>query len=115
MLFNPSFPYHAIMFIKTGFLLFLWQQQLSSIIKLEIFVESPKYQAVTSEVPNFLQEILRYFIEILVSAPLFDEVNDTILQNLHQKRTENDTAWAIAEGFSDKEERMPLLGSGTPF
>ena len=111
MQFNPSFPYHAIMFNKTGFLLLLWQQQLGSIIKLENFVESPEYQAVTSEVPNFLQEIPRYFTEILVSTPLFDEVNDTILQYLHRKRIENDTAWAIAEGFPDKEERMPLLGS----
>ena len=35
---------------------------------------------------------------------LFDEVNDTILQNLLQKRIEKDTAWAIAEGLPDKEK-----------
>ena len=65
-------------------------------MKLEIFVDSPEYQAVTSEVPNFSseyaelqntsqQEIPPYSIEILVSPPLFDEVNDTILQNLFKK------------------------------
>ena len=65
-------------------------------MKLEIFVDSPEYQAVTSEVPNFSseyaelqntsqQEIPPYSIEILVSPPLFDEVNDTILQSLFKK------------------------------
>ena len=95
-------------------------------MKLEIFVESPEYQGVTSEILIFSseytelqntsqQEIPPYSIEILLSPPLFDEVNDTILQNLLQKRIEKDTAWAIAGGLPDKEKRMPLLGSWTFF
>ena len=81
MLLGPLFPYYAIIAIKTGFLLFLLEQQLSTIMKLKIFVESPEYQAVDSEVPNFSseypelqntnqQEIPPYFIEILVSPSL---------------------------------------------
>lgn len=57
-------------------------------------MESPEYQAINSAVPSFSseypelenksqQEKPPYFIEILVSPPLFDEVNDTVLQNLH--------------------------------
>ena len=91
-------------------------------MKLEIFVGSPEYQAVTSEVPNFSseyavlqnasqQEIPPYSIEILVSPPLFDHVNDTILQNFPQKRIETNTAWTTAGGLPDKEKQMPLLGS----
>ena len=88
-------------------------------MKLEIFVGSPEYQAVTSEVPNFSseyavlqnisqQEIPLYSIEILVSPPLFDQVNDTILQNFPQKRIETNTAWTTAGGLPDKEKQMPL-------
>ena len=91
-------------------------------MKLEIFVGSPEYQAVTSEVPNFSseyavlqntsqQEIPPYSIEILVSPPLFDQVNDTILQKFPQKRIETNTAWTTAGGLPDKEKQMPLLGS----
>ena len=52
-----------------------------------------------------------YSIRKLVSLPLFDEINDTMSQNLHQESLEKDIAWAIAGGLLDKEKRMLLLGS----
>ena len=66
-------------------------------MKLEIFVESPECQTVTSEVPNFSskyaelqntgqQEIPPYFIEILISPPLFDEVNGHHITKPHSKK-----------------------------
>ena len=71
-------------------------------MKLEFFVVSPGYQAVILKVLNFSseygelqntsqQEISPYSIEILVFTPLFHGVNDSILQNLLQKRTDKDT------------------------
>ena len=61
------------------------------------------------------QEIPSNSIEILVPHLQFDEVNDTILQNLLPKRIDKDIVWAIAGGLPDKEKRMPLLGSWTSF
>ena len=98
----------------------------STIVKLEIFLESPEYQAITSEVPNSSseyaelqntsqQEIPPYSIEKLVSPPLFNEINDTISQNLLQKGIEKGIASAIIGGLPDKENRMPVIGSWTSF
>ena len=52
-----------------------------------------------------------YSIGKLVFPPLFDEVNNTMSQNLIQKSIEKDIAWAMAEGLPEKEKPMPLLGS----
>ena len=95
-------------------------------MKLEFFVVSPGYQAVILKVLNFSseygelqntsqQEISPYSYEILVFTPLFHGVNDTILQNLLQKRIDKDTAWATAAGLSDREKWLPLIGSWTFF
>ena len=95
-------------------------------MKLQIFAESPEYQEVTSEVQKFSseypelqntsqQEIPPYFIEILVSPALFDGVNDTILLNFLQKRIDKDTTWTLAGGLTNKEKKIPLLGSWTSF
>ena len=92
-------------------------------LKLQAFLESPEYQAVTSKVPNFSfkygelqntiqQEIPPHSIEKSVFQLLFDEINNTSSQNLLQKSIEKDTVWAIV-GFPDKEKGMPLLGSWT--
>ena len=37
MLFDPSFPYYAMMPIETGFLLFLWEKKSSTLMKFESF------------------------------------------------------------------------------
>ena len=50
-----------------------------------------------------------YSIEKLVS--LFDEINDTMSQNLLQVRTEKNIALRIGGCLPYKEKRMPLLGS----
>lgn len=53
--------------------------------------------------------MLPYSIEKLVS--LFDEINDTMSQNLLQVSTEKNIALLIAGCLPYKEKRMPLLGS----
>ena len=53
------------------------------------------------------------FFWIFPSPPLFNEIYDTLSQNL-QKSIEKDFAKAIA-GLPDKEKRMPLLGSWASF
>ena len=53
------------------------------------------------------------FFWIFLSPPLFNEIYDTLSQNL-QKSIEKDFAKAIA-GLPDKEKRMPLLGSWASF
>ena len=45
---------------------------------------------------------------------MFDEINDTLSQNLLQKSIEIGIAWTIA-GLPDKEKWIPLLGSWTSF
>ena len=50
-------------------------------------------------------EIPPYSIGKLVSPSLFDEINDTISQNLLQESIVKDIAWAIAGGLSDKEKQ----------
>lgn len=55
------------------------------------------------------QEMSPYSIEKLVS--LFDEINDTMSQNLLQVSTEKNIALLIAGCLPYKEKRMSLLGS----
>ena len=54
------------------------------------------------------------FFWIFPSPPLFNEIYDTLSQNLLQKSIEKGFAKAIA-GLPDKEKRMPLLGSWAYF
>ena len=93
-------------------------------MKLEFFVVSPGYQAVILKVLNFSseygelqntsqQEISPYSIEILVFTPLFHGANDSILQNLLQKRIDKDTRELLQQVCQIK--RKPLIGSWTFF
>ena len=62
-----------------------------------------------------LQEVTPYFIGKPVLSPLFDNFIDEKVDNLLQQCIEKDIAWSLAGGLPDKENRMPLVGSWTPF
>ena len=62
-----------------------------------------------------LQEVTPYFIGKPVPPPLFDNFIDEKADNLLQQCIEKDIAWSLAGGLPDKENRMPLVGSWTPF
>ena len=116
------------MSIKTGFQLFLWMKQLSTVIKLESFKVFGNLLN-TKQLPRKLQVFFSKYVELqntsqqeippcsigkLVCPHLFHGVNGTLSQNLLQKSIEKDTTWDVA-GLPDKEKWSPILGSWTPF
>ena len=70
-----------------------------------------RFHVVSTWNPRGVCRAYAYSIGKLVFPPLFDEVNNTMSQNLIQKSIEKDIAWAMAEGLPEKEKPMPLLGS----
>ena len=56
-----------------------------------------------------------YCVGKLVPPPSFSDSSGDKSENHLQQRIEKDITWSIAVVLSDKENRIPLLGSWTPF